>query len=143
MNRNHFLFALAVLGPLASAAQPEPALELHRVTISDTRDVPLRFDVRSQCPLIDAALEKSLSPAWGRFRESATMQVHFRIERGRVSEVWSTGANWNYRPYVRRAVQQLDCKPSNDGLQEFAFMLELDEYQTVGSDRRTALSNPK
>jgi len=146
MRHEHLLFALLVAAPMAFAAtppqdSPAAAAELSPVTVSDARPtLPLRLDVRAACPAIDAALQTSLSSAWGRVQEPATMRVHFRLDGGRVTEVWSTGSNWNYRPYVRRAVRQVDCGPSGAGMQEFAFMLEIVGDEAAGQERVVVLS---
>jgi hypothetical protein len=64
--------------------------------------------------------------------------VQFRLEGGRVAEVQSVGSNWDNRPFVRRAVKQLNCGPSGVGIQDFAFMLEIvGTDDAAGQDRVT------
>jgi hypothetical protein len=148
MRHEHLLFALLVAMPTAFAATPPQASaaaasELSPVTVSGARATPpLRLDVRAGCPDIDAALQKSLASAWGRVQESATIRVQFRLDGGRVTDVRSTGSNRDYRPYVRRAVQQLDCGPSAAGAQEFAFMLDIvGPDQAAGQERVAELGS--
>jgi hypothetical protein len=147
MKHEHLFFALLVATPLSFAASPPEASpgaasELNPVTVSGFIASPqLRLDVRAACPGIDAALQESLSSAWGRVQESATMRVQFWLDDGRVTEVRSTGSNWDYRPFVRRAVRQLDCGPSGAGKQEFAFVLDI-VSPDLDTSRRVAVLGP-
>jgi hypothetical protein len=95
--------------------------------------------VRAECPTIDAALQKSLASAWGRVQEPATLRVQFRLVEGRVTDVQSTGSNRDYRPFVRRAVEQLDCASSGAGVQAFAFILDIVSPDPAASQERAAV----
>jgi hypothetical protein len=67
------LFALLIGTRTAIAAEPP-----------ETRAIALVLDVRTTCPGIDGALQKSLSSAWGRVQEPVTMRVQFRLDAGAV-----------------------------------------------------------
>jgi hypothetical protein len=145
MNHLHLFFGLFVATPLvfgapASTTSTESPARLQPVTVSATKNAEtLRFDVRTACPDIDVALQKSLSSAWGRVREPGSMRVQFRLEGTRITDVRSSGASWDYRPYVRRAVTKLDCGVGSTDAQEFAFLLVIRNSEESSSQARVAL----
>ena len=49
---------------------------------------------------------------------------------------------WDYRPFVRRAVRQLDCGLLRAGTQEFAFMLEIVSPNLDTSRERVTVLGP-
>jgi hypothetical protein len=100
---------------------------------------PLRFDVRGACSDIDTALQKSLSFAWGRVQQSGATRVQFRLDRNGVTNVRSSGGPWDYRPYIRRAVNRLDCRVASGEAQEFAFLLVIRDSEEGSSPARLAL----
>ncbi len=142
--RNSF-FALFVVTPMALSASPSVAADgvapqLQPVTVTAPAPAqPVRIDVRSVCPDIDKELQNSLSSAWGRVQQAGSMQVQFRLEGKRVSEVRSSGAPWDYRQYIRRAVTTLDCAAESGAGQEFAFLLVIHGPKDDADQERIAM----
>jgi hypothetical protein len=143
MRHELFFFTWLVAAPLSFAASlpeasPAPTSELSPVMVSRSTGIPpVRLDVRTACPGIDASLQRTLSAAWGRVQESATMRVQFRVDAGRVTEVRPTASSGDYRPLVRRAVQQLACPMA--GTQAFAFMLDIHGPDSTADSQRVAV----
>lgn len=139
INRHLFSIALIIATPLAFGAlrtsvSSETEQPLQSVTVTAKPPVTrTRFDVRTECPGIDQALQESLSPAWGRVMESGSTPVRFRVKGHEVTWVWSSFALSDYRSYIRRAVEQLACGDASGREQEFAFELVIrgpdDQYQ--------------
>ena len=146
MNSRHIpLCALLLASPLTFGAPLPPAAadgpsELPTVSVSVNQPATaIRHDVRATCPEIDAALQQSLAPAWGRVQAAGTMRVKFRIEGDRITDVASSGLSWDYRSQVRRAVTALKCTVPAGAEQTFEFLLSIRAPQDSSNPERFAM----
>ena len=114
--------------------------ELPTVSVSgNSQAAPIRHDVRQACPQVDAALQESLAPVWGRVQEAGSMRVKLRIQGDRVVAVTSTGLARDYRSHIRKAVAALKCSVPAGTAQTFEFVLSIQAPQDPANPQHLAL----
>ena len=121
MIRTHSLASvLLAVAPFVSAAPPSASLP--DVEISAPREqTTARTDVAAVCPQIHTALPDRLARAFYTVGREGVVQVQFKLQEGRVSEVRASGGPRSYHTSVRTAVSELDCNSGSDQAELFAF----------------------
>lgn len=112
--QNSLFAALACAITLTLTAGPALAQEpaLARVEISGrVVEAPTRYDVRANCPDIEAQLGAYLHNTWVRERRTGEVKVDLVMEDGEVAGAKARGISHTVARAVRNAVHQLDCGP--------------------------------
>lgn len=92
---------------------------------SDGADPPA-LDVRATCPGLDRALQDQLGPFHDRHPAAGVVQVFFRLDGDRISEIRIQGPLRHYRAAIHRAVRGLQCQGPRGGrlyLMELSFRM--------------------